>query len=609
MLQTIVHRGPDDSGVLLEGSVGLGFRRLSILDLSPLGHQPMNSTDGRYTIIFNGEIYNYLELRKQLEAHGWQFRSTGDTEVLLASYQQWGPTCVERFNGMWAFIIYDRVRRLIFGSRDRFGIKPLYRWHGSGHMLLASEVKAIRASGIYKEGLNLRTCAAYLYEARLDETNETFFNGIVQVPAGHSFELVADGSYREWPYWHLDHVQEVTHADAAAEFAQVFEDSMREHMRSDVAVGVNLSGGLDSSSIICEMAQIRGALGAESPMLAFCYQDKEFDESRYVADTLAQTGAQLVRLNMSPEQLWDSMPKVIAAQDAPVHAMSAVVGYHLMALARQHGVKVVLNGQGADEVLAGYGSYFPLRWKELSRKGQFVSSWNEIAAYSEAFGGNTRQMFSGAVSAALRWPIGGFLRSVKALDDRRQASRLKLVQSQFPWVVPSLAQYLAPLPTHAPGSKDLRSGLMDSIARAPLPLYLRVEDRNSMAHSVESRLPFLDHRLVELAFSLGSEWKVRGHLNKYVQREAMRGRIPESVRSRVDKMGFSTGSTQWLRGPLKTRLLDVLGDPSCASSELFEKSEVDRLVQQHFSGAGVHTGKLLTIAQFQMWRLSEQSGN
>ena len=209
MLLPIVHRGPDDSGIAIEGQVGLGFRRLSILDLSSQGHQPMNSADGRYTIVFNGEIYNYIELRALLTAAGHQFHSTGDTEVLLAAYAHWGTDCVERFNGMWAFLIYDRARQLVFGSRDRFGQKPLYRWQGPRQMLFASEIKAIRASGLHQGGMNPRVCAAFLYEARLDESNETFFEGIVQVPAGHCFELTLNGvDYREWSYWSLDGLTE-----------------------------------------------------------------------------------------------------------------------------------------------------------------------------------------------------------------------------------------------------------------------------------------------------------------------------------------------------------------------------------------------------------------
>ncbi|MFZ2295607.1 MAG: asparagine synthase (glutamine-hydrolyzing) [Polaromonas sp.] len=598
MLLPITHRGPDDSGIAIERQVGLGFRRLSILDLSPQGHQPMNSADGCYTVVFNGEIYNYIELREQLEAMGHRFHSSGDTEVLLAAYQHWGRGCVERFNGMWAFVIYDRARKIVFGSRDRFGIKPLFRWQGDRQMLFASEIKAIRASGLYRGGMNPRVCAAYLYESRLDETNETFFEGIVQLPPAHCFELTLDdGQYREWPFWSLEHLIAEPHPHAAEEFAQAFEDSMRLHMRSDVPLGVNLSGGLDSTAILCEAARIRARDGADTPLLAFSYQDEMFDESHYIKDTLAQTGARLVKMELSPQQLWDSIPKVLAAQDEPVHSMSAMIGYHLAALARQHGVKVVLNGQGADEVLAGYDSYFYVRWLELMRQGRAWTAWQEVRDYTAAHGGEAGQRFAALLKPTITAPLKEWLTSYAAR--RAEKQRVASARSR-PWLSPDLAAQLAPLQPQV--LTDLHTVLITSIRQAPLPLYLRVEDRNSMAHSVESRLPFLDHRLVNLAFRLDPEWNIRGPWNKYVLREAMRGRIPESVRSRVDKMGFPNSSGEWLRGPLKTQLLDVLSDPGFKASPLFRHAEFERMTRQHLSGEATHTGNLLTAVQIHIWQ-------
>jgi asparagine synthase (glutamine-hydrolysing) len=598
MLAPIVHRGPDDSGIALDGPVGLGFRRLSILDLSPQGHQPMNSADGRYTVIFNGEIYNYIELREQLIAKGHRFHSTGDTEVLLAAYEHWGTSCVERFNGMWAFLIYDRTRQLVFGSRDRFGIKPLYRWQGPQQMLFASEIKAIRASGLYHGGMNPRACAAFLYEAQMDETSESFFEGIVQVPPGHSFELTLNGGgYREWSFWNLDSLHEELHPHAAEEFAHLFEDAMRLHLRSDVPVGINLSGGLDSTAILCEAARIRTREGADTPLLAFCYQDKVFDESRYIKDTLALTGARMVNLELSPQQLWDSMPRVLEAQGEPVHAMSAMIGYHLSALAHQHGVKVVLNGQGADEILGGYGSYFHVHWLGLMRRGRPGAAWREIKDYTAAHGGSSAAGFRSLIKPTIAEPLKNTL--PRTATKRANQMRLAAARSRS-WLHPDLADHLMPLSPQGPGS--LRKALADSVRRAPLPLYLRVEDRNSMAHSVEVRLPFLDYRLVSLAFRLAPEWKIRGPWNKYVLREAMRGRIPESVRSRVDKMGFSTSSADWLRGPLKTQLLEVLNDPSFKASPLYHHANFEVITQSHISGSATHTGKLLAAVQLHIWQ-------
>lgn len=595
MLQTIVHRGPDDAGIWIDGPVALGFRRLSILDLSPLGHQPMSTDDVLYTIVFNGEIYNYLELRAELEEFGHRFRSRGDTEVLLAAYRQWGADCLPRLNGMWAFVIHDRERGVLFGARDRFGIKPLFRWQCGGQVVLASEIKSIRASGLYRDALNLHACAGFLHEGRLDESDETFYEGIHQVPAGHAFELTLAGAYREWPYWNVAATAELPRTDPVADFAELFEDAMRVHMRSDVPVGVNLSGGLDSTSILCAAARLRAQAGDAGALLAFCYQDRGFDETRYIRDTLALTGAQLVSLEMTPAELWDSLPHVLSVQDEPVHSMTALVGYHLMALAARNGVKVILNGQGADEVLGGYGSYFAERWSELIRAGHPLHAWHEILAYTHAHGGSARYQFG----RAWRQVAQGALQSsaaYRALARRRHAARAAACN----WLQPDLARHL--VPSRPPPLVGLRRVLADSVTRAPLPLYLRVEDRNSMAHSIEVRLPFLDHRLVSLAFSLGPEWKVRGPWNKHLLREAMRGRIPESVRSRVDKMGFPTDVSAWLRGPLYERMRAVIHDPAFRQNPLFDAAALATDLEAHRTGRAEHAERLFAAAQFHLWQ-------
>ncbi|MBC7657259.1 MAG: asparagine synthase (glutamine-hydrolyzing), partial [Frankiaceae bacterium] len=564
-------------------------------DLSPAGHQPMSSDDGDWTIVFNGEIYNFVELRDELQALGHRFRSHGDTEVLLAAYRQWGADCLLRLNGMWAFVIHDRRRGLLFGARDRFGIKPLFRWQQGAQAILASEIKAIRSSGLFRGGLDLRTCADHLYEGRLDETDATFFEGIVQVPAGHAFELKLDGSYRQWAYFNALSAPPVSEAEPAATFADLFEDAVRVHMRSDVPVGVNLSGGLDSTSILCAAARVREAGNATGQLLAFCYQDKAFDESRYIRDTLAQTGAQLVPLNITPLQLWDSLPGMLAVQDEPVHSMTALVGYHLMALAASHGVKVILNGQGADEILGGYGSYFHDRWAELIRAGRWQHARDEIAQYNEAHGGDAGGRFSRALRHVLQ---SGFqaLPLYRALAARQRSRR----HASATWLRPELARHATQAAVQTP--PGLRAVLGDALRRAPLPLYLRVEDRNSMAHSVEVRLPFLDHRLVALAFGLGSEWKLRGPWNKYVLREAMRARIPESVRSRVDKMGFPTDMAQWFRGTLYQPLREVLNDPGFRQNPLFDANALAADLEAHRSGRVNHADRLFATAQFHLWQ-------
>jgi asparagine synthase (glutamine-hydrolysing) len=244
MADVLAHRGPDDSGVLTAGPVGLGFRRLSILDLSAAGHQPMSTEDGQVVVVFNGEIYNFVELRRELESLGHSFRSSGDTEVLLRAYLQWGKECLPRLNGMWAFAIYDKRRGVVFASRDRFGIKPLYRCTTKTHFLLASEIKSIRASGLVASAINWGTAARFLLENRLDETNETFYEGIEHVPPGTALEVDLHGAHKEWRYWSLASPDKAP-ADAPAKFADLFEDAVRLHMRSDVPVGAGSDGAAD----------------------------------------------------------------------------------------------------------------------------------------------------------------------------------------------------------------------------------------------------------------------------------------------------------------------------------------------------------------------------
>jgi len=401
MSDSIAHRGPDDSGLYLHQQVGFGFRRLAILDLSPTGHQPMCSEDGEFVIVFNGEIYNYIELREELRAAGHCFRSTSDTEVLLAAYRQWGPECLSRLNGMWAFVIHDRRRGVLFGARDRFGVKPLFVHHGKDAWLLASEAKAILASGLYVRETNWQVAADFLLHGKLDETPATFYAGIEQVPPGCAFEIRLDGTSRQWTYWSLSDIEPEPLPDAEEAIAELLEGAVRLRLRSDVPVGVCLSGGLDSTAIICAMARNRGVRDggvrdgrqAAPPLLAFCYHDAAFDERAFIADTLSQTGAQLQRISLTPQGMWESLAEVLRFQDEPIVSGAPIAGFHLMKLAASNGVKVVLNGQGSDEVFAGYSSYFHDHWYTLLRSARVARAWHEMRAYAAERRANAGQLF------------------------------------------------------------------------------------------------------------------------------------------------------------------------------------------------------------------------
>lgn len=593
MTDAIRHRGPDDSGILVDGSVALGFRRLSILDLSPAGHQPMRAADDQVSLVFNGEIYNYLELREQLMALGHTFRSSGDSEVLLHAYLQWGRDCVTRFNGMWAFVIDDKRSGTLFGSRDRFGIKPLFRCATPGAVVFASEIKAILAGGLIRAKPRATIVANFLADNRLDDGEDTFFEGIVHVPAAHSFELDRDGRYRQWRYWSVGE-SSPSPADPAAAFAELFEDAVRLHMRSDVPVAVHLSGGLDSTAIACASKRVRGDAGASGPLAAFCYMDPRFDERLYIDATLEQTRAAMSALQCTPRQLWDTLPMALRAHDEPVHSMTALVGFQLMRLTAQHGIKVVLNGQGADETLGGYPSYFHNYWQSLLERGAASELLSELRAWSGAHETTLMPMLMGVLrrhlQAALR-RVGPYRRASEARW-RQQLGRQD-------WLAPAVRDAATPpqFPRH-----DLDATLAWSVQREPLPIYLRVEDRNSSAHSIEGRVPFLDHRLVSLAFSLPPEWHLRGTLNKFVLREAMRGRIPEVVRARGDKMGFPTAASEWLRADLYEPAREIVNDAQFRASGAIDGSCIAKLLESHRAGAGDYAGEVFRAVQWFLWQ-------
>ncbi len=572
MLAVLRHRGPDDEGTYFSGQAGFGFRRLSILDLTPAGHQPMSTADGALTIIFNGEIYNFIELRRELESRGHDFRSSGDTEVLLHSYLEWGPKCLERMNGMWAFVIHDRRSNTLFGSRDRFGIKPLHYYEHAGRFVFASEIKSIRASGYYKDQLNHAVASSFLVDGRLDETQETFYRGIRKLPPGCSFMYsLENASYRESRYWDI-RTSAAAHVDNPAEsFAELFEDAVRLHMRSDVPVGVHLSGGLDSASIACASARIRKQTNASDPLSVFSYIAPEFDESEYIRATVAQTDARLTELETSPKHLWADL--------------QATAG---------HGIKVVLNGQGGDETLAGYPSYFRNYWDQIVHARGVIQAWREMDAFHKVHAGAAPvRLLAQLLMRRCFYRLWENPR-YRALAARRRRSRVR-----DRWFT---AELLHELPESYPWSPaDLNGALAYSQMVEPLPLYLRLEDRNSMAHSLEARLPFLDYRLAEFAYSLPGDWKLRGPWNKFVLRQAMAGRIPESVRLRPDKMGFPVPARQWFAGQLFEPVMDLLSSRRTLESGRYRMEVVRKDIERHRRGEANCTDELFSVAQFELW--------
>ncbi|HEV8511010.1 MAG TPA: asparagine synthase (glutamine-hydrolyzing) [Gemmatimonadales bacterium] len=596
MVGTLAHRGPDDAGVFFEGDVGLGFKRLAILDLSATGHQPMPSADGSAVLVFNGEIFNYVELREELRALGHSFRSTGDAEVLLHAYLQWGVDCLPRCNGEWAFVIYDRRTGSLFGARDRFGIKPLYHACVAGALVWASEIKAVLALRDLRRSINWRAAGPYLLSGTLDHLTDTFFAGVQAVPAGSAFLVGHDGRQRAWRYWSLPAPDAASVTDPPASFAELFEDAVRIRLRSDVPLGVCLSGGLDSTAVICAMDRVRRSNGSNGQQVtAFTYHHPNFDERRYVDATVNRTGAKVHWLEMDHVALWDLAEPVMRAHDEPVHTLTAMVGYELMRMIAGRGIKVILNGQGADETLAGYDSYFRAAWYSDLRRGRPWRAWSEIRRYTAVHGGASRRRLVALVEHLVKTELRRteWYRTLAHQRQRRRAERdgwFRDVALPAPDDVP---------PFEAP---DLDTILRRSTTVDPLPLYLRVEDRNSMAHSVEVRLPMLDYRLVEFLFRLANDWKIRGPLNKYLLREAMRGRIPEIVRTRADKMGFPSPFRQLLDGKTFDAVFDLVTSRRARERGVYDSTRIARDLEAHRdSSNGEIAWRAFRVAQLELW--------
>ncbi|HEX7369062.1 MAG TPA: asparagine synthase (glutamine-hydrolyzing) [Rhodanobacteraceae bacterium] len=566
------HRGPDDDGLLVHENVGLVFRRLSIIDLSSAGHQPMLSESGRYAIVFNGEIFNYVELRSELEARGYRFRSHSDTEVLLNAYVEWKTACLEKLNGMWAFVILDQQTGECFCARDRFGVKPLYYFKTPERVVFASETRAIKASGLYDTRPNLASVGKYLFHGDLDTSSDTFYAGISAVEPGTCMTIDKQGGMRVETYWEIP--DETSASVDHAALHDLFSDAVKLRLRSDVRVGVFLSGGMDSTSILCTAET---HLGKNCDVSAYSFMSPDFDETRYINDTVAQTHAKLVPLETSNAGLWDQLQKMSEYQDEPVHSPSALIGFCLAELASSDGTKVILNGQGADEVFAGYPSYFRNFWYMLLADVQFKTLHEQLRGYGAHHGVPAPRLLRGVIRMFFNVQLNK-LRMYRRMAARHHAK----LHGQHPLYRQEL---VAQLPRDEMDFQH--AALPDALRQATrvrsLPLYLRVEDRNSMAHSIEVRLPFLDHRLVSAVMGIRSVRKLDAFWNKAILRQMMQGAIPESVRLRPDKMGFSTPDAKWIRA-WAGHIEDIFRSRAFAERGFFNVANMLKALDEHVRG-------------------------
>jgi len=525
----IAHRGPDDEGFFFGAHFALGHRRLSILDLSPDGHQPMHHGD-KTVITFNGEIYNYLEIREELMRDGYRFTSRTDTEVILCAYDKWGPACVERFNGMWGFCLYDREKDILFCSRDRFGVKPFYYADTSQKFIFGSEIKQVLAGRGGNAVANMRAVRDFLVEGYSDHTHETFFEGVYALAAGHNLVVSLKTHQVELSRYYAlaapDDVQALDEQGAIARFRDELQRSIAYRLRSDVKVGTCLSGGLDSSSI----ASLSAALYHESSPARFqaIHANSGIagsDESAYARELADASKIELFVIEPSAEEFIETIDEVAYCQEEPFATPSIFMQYFVFRKAREIGCKVMLDGQGGDETLLGYERYYAAYLRSLP--------WREAIRELFAMRANSKLSFSDLLGNFLYFSISTI--------------RIWRLCHKFAYIKPEYLRQFPNIRKLSKGYRDIRAMQKMEIESFQLPHLLRYEDRNSMRHSVEARLPFLDYKLVEAALGMNNHFKIKHGWTKHVLRVAMEGLVPKNILWRKIKLGFEAPADAWIK--------------------------------------------------------------
>ncbi|TSA27864.1 MAG: asparagine synthase (glutamine-hydrolyzing) [Bacteroidetes bacterium] len=572
MLDSISHRGRDNSAFFTDLPMTLAHNRLAIIDLTPEADQPME--DMNTVIVLNGEIYNYLELKDILQEKGYRFATRSDTEVVIAAYHEWGEHCVDHFVGMWAFAIWDRRTRCLFCSRDRFGIKPFYYIFRDNKLYFASEYKALKLTPLFSNEINEKQVIRGLQLGWLFYEEETYFTCIKRLPAASN--LTFDGTdFTISRYWNLDLTKksELSFEEKRKEFRRLFFDSIKLHLRSDVRIGTCLSGGIDSSSVVSAIS----ALFPEQPIDTFTIYydgDNEVDERPWVYEVAARYPNIHPHYYMPKEyEILDAFKETQFFADVPLASSSPVSQYLLMKMASAEGVKVLLDGQGADEFLAGYLHSFDRLIGEMFHDFQWIDAFRMLLDHKFIH----RQPFSTLGYQLMK----SILASVKDEQEmyflafkHKQKQITKNLHVKPPFEILS-----------HPAAKRFDEFLHGLVFTTSLPTLLHYEDRNSMAFSIESRVPFLDHRLVEFAFTLSNEDKIHRGVTKYILREAMNGSLPSAIYNRHDKKGFITpGEDKWLRGPLKG-LLDI----NLGRLDFINQKVVKQVVERYKAGGNNST--------------------
>jgi asparagine synthase (glutamine-hydrolysing) len=601
MREALEHRGPDDAGIYLDHGVGLGHRRLSIVDVGS-GHQPMSNEDSTVWISYNGEVYNHRDLRPALEAAGHRYRTACDTETIVHLYEEHGPRAVERLRGMFAFAIWDAPRKRLVLARDRLGVKPLYYAHNQdGTLWFASEIKSLLAADAVRAEVNYEALPDYLANRGVSG-DETLFAGVRRLPPGHIL-IWQDGRIEIERYWTLSFERDDSpgsEREYVERFVELFDESVRLRLMADVPLGMFLSGGIDSSAIVASMSRF-----VDEPIKTFsvAFAEREANELSYARLVASAFGTDHHEVVVSPRQFADTLPQLVYQEDEPIAHPSSIPLFFVSRLAADH-VKVVLTGEGSDELLGGYDKY---------RKTLYNLALGR--AYHSAAPAGLRKTIAGAIgrlngNSLLRRKLS---RTFLCLEPRideiyfdnfsvfSRTAQTRLFTTATRDQINDTDPYRRM--REAIVSSDARS-MLNQLLAADIKTYLHEllmkQDQMSMSASIESRVPFLDHQLVEFVAKLPERLKLRGLKTKYVLRRAMESRLPKQILTRR-KMGFPVPFGAWLRGPLSYIVDEYITSERAAERGIFDPNFVKELVQQHRSGEN-HSERLWALANFEIWQ-------
>ena len=602
MCDVMAHRGPDDHGIHLDTIVGLGHRRLSIIDIAG-GHQPMANEDGSVWIAYNGETYNHVDLRAGLEAKGHRYTTRSDAETLIHLYEEDGDDLVHKLRGMCAFAIWDGPRKRLLLVRDRLGIKPLYYAEADGRLLFASEIKSILASGLVEARLNYEALPEFLaFGYNVDDT--TLYTGIKKLPPGHRL-VWQGGRITVEQYWDLTYPArplDITEGEAVDRFTSLFFECVEMRLMSDVPLGMFLSGGIDSSAIAAVMTK-----QCSEPIKTFSvgFAERNYSEFVYARELAESIGADHHEIVIEPEAFFNELPKLIHHEDEPIRWPSSVPLYFLSKLAGEH-VKVVLTGEGSDELMAGYPKY----WASVQnfRMASTVGALLPQALRSRVFSRMVWYLPAPMKLRKLLWH--SFLCRTNKPEDLHLDNFYGIFNKdlQNKLLAPAVAQRLAPLDPWGPTMKSFQgssaTSFLDRMLYTDIKTYLvellMKQDQISMATSIESRVPFLDHKLVEFCASLPPGLKLNGKIGKYLLRRAMNGLLPESILTRK-KMGFPVPLRVWFADAFNKSARDLLTDPGARSGAIFDPQVVHRILDEHISGRRDWNEQIWIMINTELW--------